>query len=91
MRAGLGQSTTTTLSPSRGRSRGDSGPGWTTRIESVLSNPALVRPVFQPIFDLVRGRVSGYEALARFAGAGPARSPEDWLRAAAERGLDDAL
>jgi len=91
VRAGLGQSTTTALSPSRGRSRGDSGPGWTARIESVLSNPALVQPVFQPIFDLVRGRVSGYEALARFTGAGPVRSPEDWLRAAAERGLDDAL
>jgi EAL domain-containing protein (putative c-di-GMP-specific phosphodiesterase class I) len=81
---------TTTLSPSRGRLRGDTGPGWTARIESVLSNPALVRPVFQPIFDLVRGRVCGYEALARFD-LRPVRNPEEWLRAAAERGLDDAL
>jgi EAL domain-containing protein (putative c-di-GMP-specific phosphodiesterase class I) len=65
-------------------------PGWTARIESVLSDPALVRPAFQPIFDLVRGRVSGYEALARFD-VEPQRNPEEWLRAAAEQGLDAAF
>ena len=89
MRAGSGHGTTT-LSPSRGRLRGETGPGWTTRLERVLSDPALVRPVFQPIFDLVRGRVCGFEALARFD-LRPVRNPEEWLRAAAERGLDDAL
>jgi EAL domain-containing protein (putative c-di-GMP-specific phosphodiesterase class I) len=90
MRAAPAQRASATLSPSRGL-RGDSSPGWTARIEGVLSDPELVRPAFQPIFDLVRGRVSGYEALARFADAGPPRSPEEWLTAAAERGLDDAF
>jgi EAL domain-containing protein (putative c-di-GMP-specific phosphodiesterase class I) len=67
-----------------------SGPGWGSRLDRVLSDPALVRPAFQPIFDLARGQVCGYEALARFD-AGPPRSPEDWLRAASERGLENAL
>ena len=35
--------------------------------------------------------MSGYEVLARFAEAGPSRSREEWLKAAAERGLDDAF
>ncbi|HUA74918.1 MAG TPA: EAL domain-containing protein [Solirubrobacteraceae bacterium] len=56
----------------------------------MLSDPSLVRPAFQPIFDLARGRVCGYEALARFE-VGPPRSPEDWLRAAADRDLENAL
>jgi EAL domain-containing protein (putative c-di-GMP-specific phosphodiesterase class I) len=91
MRAAPAQGTTATLSPPRALRRGDASPGWTARIESVLSDPELVRPAFQPIFDLARGRVSGYEALARFDTAGPPRSPEEWLNAAAVRGLDDAF
>jgi EAL domain-containing protein (putative c-di-GMP-specific phosphodiesterase class I) len=56
----------------------------------VLAEPALVRPAFQPIFDLVRGRVSGFEALARFA-IEPRRSPIEWLAAASERGIEHAF
>jgi EAL domain-containing protein (putative c-di-GMP-specific phosphodiesterase class I) len=56
----------------------------------VLSDPTIVRPAFQPIFDLARGRVCGFEALARFA-VGPLHSPVEWLSAASERGLESAF
>ncbi len=41
---------------------------------------------FQPIVDLRRGVVVGYEALARFAGP-PYASPDKWFAAAHEHGL----
>jgi EAL domain-containing protein (putative c-di-GMP-specific phosphodiesterase class I) len=43
-----------------------------------------VRAVYQPIVDLARGTVVGYEALVRFVGY-PVRSPEPWLAIARER------
>jgi EAL domain-containing protein (putative c-di-GMP-specific phosphodiesterase class I) len=63
---------------------------WDTRLALVLGDAGLVRPAFQPIFDLERGRVCGFEALARF-GVEPQSSPLAWLRAAAERGLEAPL
>ena len=36
-------------------------------VEAVLADPTLIRPVFQPIVDLRRSAVQGYEMLARFA------------------------
>ena len=36
-------------------------------VEAVLADPTLIRPVFQPIVDLRRSAVQGYEMLARLA------------------------
>ncbi len=48
-----------------------------------------VRSVFQPIADVSRGTVAGYEALARFD-SGPA-NPEMWFAAARDHGLEADL
>ncbi|MCZ2804399.1 EAL domain-containing protein [Modestobacter sp. VKM Ac-2983] len=50
--------------------------GWAAALDAVLADPAQPRLVFQPIVDLRRGVVAGYEALSRFdgpAGCGPDR------------------
>ena len=52
-------------------------------VKRVLAGMATSRLVFQPVVDLVRGTVVGYEALARFGDAG-LRTPGPYL-AAAER------
>lgn len=52
-------------------------------VKRVLAGMSATRLVFQPIVDLLRGEVVGYEALARFGGAG-LRAPGPYL-AAAER------
>jgi EAL domain-containing protein (putative c-di-GMP-specific phosphodiesterase class I) len=49
-----------------------------------------VRNVFQPIVDLTRGTVVGYEALTRFDGY-PIGSPDDWFSAARRVGRSAAL
>jgi EAL domain-containing protein (putative c-di-GMP-specific phosphodiesterase class I) len=63
---------------------------WTEAIEAVLTEPELVRPVFQPIVDLERGVASGYEMLARFGSPIDAPPPE-WLAQAERRGLGARL
>lgn len=67
---------------------------WSRSLDEVLSNPKLIQPHFQPLVDLERGVVAGYEMLARFdypLGG----SPADWFRAAHELGrvaeLDAAM
>jgi EAL domain-containing protein (putative c-di-GMP-specific phosphodiesterase class I) len=52
-------------------------------IRGVCADPRRVRMVFQPIVDLERGVVCGFEALTRFLKG----SPEDWFGAAARLGL----
>ncbi len=65
-------------------------PEWLTAVEAVLDDPARVRPVFQPIFDLQRGTVCGFEMLARFDS--PLQAPPDhWFAAAARLGLGPQL
>jgi EAL domain-containing protein (putative c-di-GMP-specific phosphodiesterase class I) len=59
-------------------------------VEDVLADPSLIRPVFQPIVDLRRSAVKGYEMLARLAND-PAGTPPQWLAAAERHGLGDAL
>ncbi len=49
-----------------------------------------VRTVFQPVVDLTRGTVVGYEALTRFDGY-PVASPEEWFGAARRVGRSAAL
>lgn len=51
-------------------------------VQAVIAGERKARMVFQPLVDLQRGRVVGYEALARF-GARLSTSPTPWLRAAA--------
>jgi EAL domain-containing protein (putative c-di-GMP-specific phosphodiesterase class I) len=58
---------------------------WPSALERVVSEPGAIRPVFQPIVDLRRGVVCGYEMLARFAGP-PERTPDVWFREAARHG-----
>jgi EAL domain-containing protein (putative c-di-GMP-specific phosphodiesterase class I) len=69
---------------------GDDAWSWDARLELVIREPDLVQPAFQPIFDLERGLICGYEALARFQ-VSPRRSPLAWLQAAVERELQEPL
>jgi EAL domain-containing protein (putative c-di-GMP-specific phosphodiesterase class I) len=63
---------------------------WVAAIERVLNDPSEHRLVFQPIVDLTRGTVVGYEALSRFSGP-PVAPPNEWFNAAARAGLGSAL
>ena len=47
---------------------GEHAKDWETILGEVLEQPGRTRPHFQPIVDLERGEVCGYEALARFTG-----------------------
>lgn len=59
---------------------------WPARIARVCQDPSSVDVALQPIVDLSRGTVAGYEALARLPGPG---GPEPWFAAAAQHGLAD--
>jgi EAL domain-containing protein (putative c-di-GMP-specific phosphodiesterase class I) len=59
-------------------------------LPDVLVDPAQPRLVFQPIVDLNKGAVAGYEALARFDGPVQA-TPDKWFAAAALAGVGPAL
>jgi EAL domain-containing protein (putative c-di-GMP-specific phosphodiesterase class I) len=64
--------------------RQDNAPGRADlEVKRVLAGMAAARLVFQPVVDLGRGEIVGYEALARFGGSG-LRTPGPYL-AAAER------
>jgi EAL domain-containing protein (putative c-di-GMP-specific phosphodiesterase class I) len=54
---------------------------WPDAIDRAAAEPGALRPAFQPIVDLRRGVVTGYEMLARFSGP-PERSPDVWFREA---------
>jgi len=58
---------------------------WRAAIERALGDATPPVLAFQPIADLTRGVVVGYEALARFAGP-PVAPPDQWFRAAVELG-----
>jgi len=57
----------------------------TDRIEAAIRGDML-ETVFQPIVDLLDGRIRGVEALTRFM-TKPRRSPETWFAEAAGQGL----
>ncbi len=63
---------------------------WVDALELVLSDPSLIRPSFQPIVDLARGVVAGYELLARFDHPS-GESPAEWFEAAARLGYVEQL
>ena len=53
---------------------------WNALLNRALAGEG-VRTVFQPVVDLTRGTVVGYEALTRFDGY-PVASPDEWFGAA---------
>src|SRR5688500_16249962 len=59
------------------------------KVQSVLNGGA-ISLVYQPIFDLARAVVIGFESLARFTTT-PPRSPDEWFADAAAVGLDVQL
>jgi EAL domain-containing protein (putative c-di-GMP-specific phosphodiesterase class I) len=59
------------------------------KVQSVLNGGAITL-VYQPIFDLTRALVIGFESLARFTTT-PMRSPDAWFADAAAVGLDVQL
>lgn len=64
--------------------------GWGPLLERVCRE-RLVTPVFQPIVDLARGVVCGYEGLSRFPGPRELGGPEGWFAAAAWHGYSGRL
>lgn len=68
------------MAPSRDTLASDD---WALRIEEVCADPTLAAIAFQPIVDLSRGEVAGYEALARLPGP---EGPEPWFAAATRLG-----
>jgi EAL domain-containing protein (putative c-di-GMP-specific phosphodiesterase class I) len=63
---------------------------WTAALRSVIDDPHPIELLFQPIIDLRRGIVGGYETLARFPGAN-ALGPDRWFEAARRLGLSAKL
>lgn len=59
------------------------------RIRSLLEGDA-ISPVYQPIFDLERGSVAGFECLSRFPSP-PRQGPDVWFAEAASVGLGEEL
>jgi EAL domain-containing protein (putative c-di-GMP-specific phosphodiesterase class I) len=56
-----------------------------TPVAHLVDRRGRCRLVFEPIADLARGTICGYEALERFPGA---IAPEDWRAEALRRGLE---
>jgi len=63
-----------------------SSPAWASAVAGVLTGGRPPTLVVQPIVDLARGTVAGYEALSRFPGP-PAATPDRWFAAAAVHDL----
>lgn len=61
-----------------------------TEIEELLARESPVTSVYQPVASLATGRIVGYEALARFPGAG-SRTPDIWFAQAHGCGLGAEL
>ncbi|WP_131770956.1 EAL domain-containing protein [Candidatus Protofrankia californiensis] len=64
----------------------DSADEWSDALRNALADPGQPRIVFQPIVDLRRGVIAGYEVLARF-GTAPTPSPDLWFAAAERAGI----
>jgi len=63
---------------------------WPAALDALLARPQRLRPMFQPIVDLERGTVCGYETLARFDGM-PIAGTQAWFDAARANGVSGAL
>jgi EAL domain-containing protein (putative c-di-GMP-specific phosphodiesterase class I) len=63
---------------------------WSAALQQIFGEPWRVRPAFQPILDLERKQLWGFQVLARFIS--PLRAtPPEWLDAADRLGLRPAL
>lgn len=60
------------------------------RIQSVLDSDDALTIVYQPIVDITRNDIVGFESLSRFS-AEPYRTPDIWFAEAAEVALDAQL
>ena len=60
---------------------------WARELRQACNAPSRIGVAFQPIVDLARGSVAGYEVLARF----PHSGPEAWFAAARRHGLAEAF
>ncbi len=60
------------------------------QLEHILKNSRLMT-LLQPVFDLVEGRVMGYEALSRGPSNSPLHAPQALFRVAEQHGLLSAL
>lgn len=63
---------------------------WTAALKELFAEPWRLQPVFQPVIDLARDEVCGYEMLSRFDGRGP-RAPVRWFEAAERHGVQGRL
>lgn len=59
-------------------------------LTAVLTAPALIRPVFQPILSLATGTIVGYEGFSRFE-IGPGGAPDVWFAEASRVGAGAEL
>ncbi len=63
---------------------------WAAELDRLATDPDTLRLVFQPIVDVARGVVAGYETLARFRSADGSPSPatpDRWFAAADAAGI----
>lgn len=81
--------TTRTSRTLRGVSAPSTASGWCAALEGVLAGEGL-RLAAQPIVDVARGTVVGYELLARFSGP-DAATPDVWFAHAQRLGLGAQL
>lgn len=65
-------------------------PAWPLLLERACSED-LITPVFQPIVDLARGVVCGFEGLARIRDPDVEAGPQEWFAAAALHGFSGRL
>lgn len=63
---------------------------WRVAVERAAIRGEGIQIVVQPIVDLARGVVAGYEALSRFTGP-PSAPPDQWFAVATALGLSGAL
>ncbi|WP_298992354.1 EAL domain-containing protein [uncultured Pseudokineococcus sp.] len=72
----------------------DAPPDWPALVAGVLADPSRLRLVVQPIVDVARAVVAGYEVLSRFeqpAGVAQTLTPDLWFAAADRLGRGAAL
>ena len=70
--------------------RAATAPDWAGLLQDVLAGDLPLDVHFQPVVDLVRGTVTGYEALSRFP-AEIGQGPDRWFAAAAAHGVGGEL
>ncbi|MGX5658016.1 EAL domain-containing protein [Geodermatophilus nigrescens] len=63
---------------------------WSDELDRLLERPETLQLVFQPIVDVARGVIAGYETLARFTdsdGSASTATPDRWFAAADAAGI----